>query len=107
MVFILLGITTVLTLTSFIMDTRDDLPAVPYATALDVFITVCFAFVIGAMLEFAGVHYFTKVKVTSFIADGQAKWGSFRRFVCIPHSHKVGQREGRKVKPQSGERVRW
>jgi hypothetical protein len=43
------------------MDTRDDLPKVHYATALDWFVIMCFAFVIGSLLQFAAVHYFTKI----------------------------------------------
>lgn len=43
------------------MDTRDDLPKVHYATALDWFVIMCFGFVIGTLLQFAGVHYFTKI----------------------------------------------
>lgn len=42
------------------MDAREDVPQVPYATALDWFIVMCFGFVIASCLEFAGVHYFTK-----------------------------------------------
>lgn len=61
--FSILGITTVLTLSTFIMDGRGEFPEVYYATALDVFFLICFAFVVAAMLEFTGVHYFTKVIV--------------------------------------------
>lgn len=43
------------------MDTRDDLPKVHYATALDWFVIMCFGFVIGTLLQYAGVHYFTKI----------------------------------------------
>ena len=43
------------------MDTRDDLPKVHYATALDWFVLMCFGFVIATILEYAGVHYFTKI----------------------------------------------
>ena len=49
-----------LTLTTLSLDTRQDLPKVPYATALDTFVTLCFIFVILTLLQFAGVHYFTK-----------------------------------------------
>lgn len=56
-----LGITTVLTLSTFGLDTRTDLPKVPYPTSLDWFVIMCFSFVIFTLLEFAGVHYFTKV----------------------------------------------
>lgn len=49
-----------LTLTTVTLDTRDDLPKVQYATALDWFILMSYGFVIGSLLEFAGVHYFTK-----------------------------------------------
>jgi hypothetical protein len=43
------------------MDTRDDLPKVHYATALDLYVNMSFAFVIGSLLQFAAVHYFTKI----------------------------------------------
>ncbi|XP_064636322.1 gamma-aminobutyric acid receptor subunit alpha-5-like [Lineus longissimus] len=56
-----LGITTVLTLTTLQMDSRQNLPKVAYATALDWFVVMCFVFIIASMFEFAGVHYFTKV----------------------------------------------
>ena len=58
--FLCAGITSVLTLTTVTLDCRDDLPKVQYATALDWFIIMCYVFVIGSLLEFAGVHYFTK-----------------------------------------------
>ena len=50
-----------LTLTTVTLDSRDDLPKVSYATALDWFILMCYGFVIASLLEFAGVHYFTKI----------------------------------------------
>ena len=33
----------------------------PYATALDWFVIMCFGYVTATLLEFAGVHYFTKI----------------------------------------------
>ncbi|CAG9856738.1 unnamed protein product [Phyllotreta striolata] len=56
-----LGITTVLTLSTISLDSRTDLPKVRYATALDWFILMSFFYCIATLLEFAGVHYFTKV----------------------------------------------
>lgn len=56
-----LGITTVLTLSTISLDSRTDLPKVRYATALDWFLLYCFFYCIATLLEFAGVHYFTKV----------------------------------------------
>ena len=50
-----------LTLTTLCLDSRADLPKVSYATALDWFTLMCFGFIIASMLEFAGVHYFTKL----------------------------------------------
>ena len=50
-----------LTLSTFGLDTRTDLPRVSYATALDWFTIMCFLFVVFTLLEFAGVHYFTKI----------------------------------------------
>lgn len=56
-----LGITTVLTLSTISLDSRTDLPKVRYATALDWFLLGSFFYCIATLLEFAGVHYFTKV----------------------------------------------
>ncbi|XP_055522907.1 gamma-aminobutyric acid receptor subunit alpha-6 [Wyeomyia smithii] len=56
-----LGITTVLTLSTISLDSRTDLPKVRYATALDWFLLMNFIYCIATLLEFAGVHYFTKV----------------------------------------------
>ncbi|XP_076749781.1 gamma-aminobutyric acid receptor subunit alpha-2 isoform X3 [Xylocopa sonorina] len=56
-----LGITTVLTLSTISLDSRTDLPKVSYATALDWFLLMSFGYCIATLLEFAGVHYFTKV----------------------------------------------
>jgi len=55
------GITTVLTLSIFKIDTRNDIPKVSYPTVLDWFAASCFVFVIAFILKFAGVHYFTKI----------------------------------------------
>ncbi|XP_024081809.1 gamma-aminobutyric acid receptor subunit alpha-6-like isoform X2 [Cimex lectularius] len=56
-----LCITTVLTLSTIGLDSRTDLPKVRYATALDWFLLMSFFYCIATLLEFAGVHYFTKV----------------------------------------------
>ena len=58
-----LGVTAVLTLSAISMDSRSDLPKVHYATALDWFIICSFLYCMASILEFAGVHYFTKVVV--------------------------------------------
>ncbi|XP_061431746.1 gamma-aminobutyric acid receptor subunit alpha-6-like isoform X2 [Lethenteron reissneri] len=55
------GITTVLTMTTQSISARGSLPKVSYATAMDWFIAVCFAFVFSALVEFAAVNYFTNV----------------------------------------------
>jgi len=64
-IFSFLGITTVLTLSTIALESRTDLPKVHYATALDWFIICSFGYCIATLLEFAGVHYFTKVKIHS------------------------------------------
>lgn len=43
------------------LDSRTDLPKVRYATALDWFLLMSFFYCIATLLEFAGVHFFTKV----------------------------------------------
>ena len=50
-----------LTLSTIALDSRTGLPKVHYATALDWFIICSFLYCMGSLLEFAGVHYFTKV----------------------------------------------
>ncbi|XP_058155089.1 gamma-aminobutyric acid receptor subunit alpha-4 isoform X2 [Dasypus novemcinctus] len=57
------GITTVLTMTTLSISARHSLPKVSYATAMDWFIAVCFAFVFSALIEFAAVNYFTNIQV--------------------------------------------
>lgn len=51
------GITTVLTMTTLSISARQSLPKVAYATAMDWFIAVCFAYVASALVEFAAVNY--------------------------------------------------
>ena len=52
-----------LTLSTISLESRTSLPKVHYATALDWFIITAFGYCIATLLEFAGVHYFTKVRV--------------------------------------------
>ncbi|XP_043913550.1 gamma-aminobutyric acid receptor subunit alpha-3-like [Protopterus annectens] len=54
------GVTTVLTMTTLSISARNSLPKVAYATAMDWFIAVCYAFVFSALIEFAAVNYFIK-----------------------------------------------
>ena len=54
------GIMTVLTMAFLGIENRRDLPKVSYSTALDYFVGVCFAFVLSSILQFTGVHFFTK-----------------------------------------------
>uniref|UniRef100_A0A7N9ARN9 Gamma-aminobutyric acid type A receptor subunit alpha4 n=1 Tax=Mastacembelus armatus TaxID=205130 RepID=A0A7N9ARN9_9TELE len=59
------GITTVLTMTTLSISARHSLPKVSYATAMDWFIAVCFAFVFSALIEFAAVNYFTQATAST------------------------------------------
>ena len=63
MMMMMSGVTAVLTLSAISMDSRSDLPKVHYATALDWFIIISFLYCLASILEFAGVHYFTKVSL--------------------------------------------
>lgn len=70
-----LCITTVLTLSTISLDSRTDLPKVRYATALDWFLLMSFFYCIATLLEFAGVHYFTKVGSGEIpISDDEDEW---------------------------------
>ncbi|XP_046553483.1 gamma-aminobutyric acid receptor alpha-like isoform X2 [Haliotis rubra] len=57
---IALGTLTVLTMTICGIENKTDFPKISYITAIDLYIGVCFAFVLATILEFAFVHYFTK-----------------------------------------------
>ena len=52
---------SVLTMTFLGLETRNDLPKVSYMTALDYFVTLNFAFIFATIVQFAIVHYFTKI----------------------------------------------
>lgn len=52
-----------LTMTTLSISARHSLPKVSYATAMDWFIAVCFAFVFSALIEFAAVNYFTNIQM--------------------------------------------
>lgn len=72
-----LCITTVLTLSTISLDARTDLPKVRYATALDWFLLMSFFYCIATLLEFAGVHYFTKVGSGELpVSDDEDEWES-------------------------------
>nr|XP_012215110.1 PREDICTED: gamma-aminobutyric acid receptor alpha-like isoform X2 [Linepithema humile] len=90
-----LGITTVLTLSTISLDSRTDLPKVRYATALDWFLLMSFGYCIATLLEFAGVHYFTKVGSGEIMLDDEEieEWqdvaseefeDTFRMMSCSP-----------------------
>ncbi|CAG5129609.1 unnamed protein product, partial [Candidula unifasciata] len=57
---IALGSTTVLTMTIIGIENKSQLPKVSYVTAMDVYVALCYVFVIATTIEFAAVHYFTK-----------------------------------------------
>lgn len=75
------GVTTVLTMTTLSISARNSLPKVAYATAMDWFIAVCYAFVFSALIEFATVNYFTK---RGYAWDGKSV---VPEKVTPPHSH--------------------
>jgi gamma-aminobutyric acid receptor subunit alpha len=56
-----IGIMCVLSLATLSFDVRNDIPSVPYVTALDWFLIMCYLFLFASLLEFTIVHYFTKV----------------------------------------------
>lgn len=51
-----------LTMTTLSISARQSLPKMAYATAMDWFIAVCFAFVASALIEFAAVNYFATLQ---------------------------------------------
>lgn len=53
----ILGITTVLTMTTINTHLRETLPKIPYVKAIDMYLMGCFVFVFLALLEYAFVNY--------------------------------------------------
>ncbi|XP_021118052.1 gamma-aminobutyric acid receptor subunit alpha-4 isoform X3 [Heterocephalus glaber] len=81
------GITTVLTMTTLSISARHSLPKVSYATAMDWFIAVCFAFVFSALIEFAAVNYFTNIQMQ------KAKKKTSKSFPEIPAAPVLSERQ--------------
>lgn len=57
LLFLCLGITTVLTMTTINTHLRETLPKIPYVKAIDMYLMGCFVFVFLALLEYAFVNY--------------------------------------------------
>jgi gamma-aminobutyric acid receptor subunit alpha len=57
-----IGVMTFLSLTTLSFDIRNYTAAVSYLTALDYFVIMTYVFLLASLLQFAFVHYFTKVK---------------------------------------------
>ena len=55
--FIISGITTVLTMTTISTGVRSSLPRISYVKAIDIYLVMCFVFVFAALLEYAAVNY--------------------------------------------------
>lgn len=58
--FVLIGVTTVLTMTTLMMGARTSLPnANCFIKAIDVYLGICFSFIFGALIEYAVAHFCT------------------------------------------------
>ncbi|XP_016377845.1 gamma-aminobutyric acid receptor subunit alpha-3-like [Sinocyclocheilus rhinocerous] len=73
-------------MTTLSISARNSLPKVAYATAMDWFMAVCYAFVFSALIEFATVNYFTK---RSWAWDGQKEAQEMRRRESASFSKKT------------------
>ncbi|XP_062868132.1 gamma-aminobutyric acid receptor subunit alpha-6 [Trichomycterus rosablanca] len=89
------GITTVLTMTTLSISARHSLPKVSYATAMDWFIAVCFAFVFSALIEFAAVNYFSTVQAKRECRRANAASASAIRTPVLP----IPKSDGKVVSP--------
>lgn len=70
-----LGVTTVLTMTTLGFGSRSNWPRVSYATALDWWVIMCFAFVFASMVEFATINF-----VEKRLYDKKARLEEMRRY---------------------------
>ena len=78
------GVTTVLSMTTLGFGGRSAWPSVSYATALDYFVILCFAYVFAAVLEFAMINFIERAanKRRKKIEDLK-KTISERMMVCL------------------------
>lgn len=58
---LLIGVTTVLSMTTMGFGGRSQMPKVSYATALDWFVILCFSFVFAVMVEYAAINFIDKM----------------------------------------------
>ena len=87
-----LGVTTVLTMTTMGFGGRTSLPQVSYATALDWFIIMCFAFVFASILEFVSINFAERyfkarrtAELNAYIQNQKMKVSEMFRY-CTPMS---------------------
>lgn len=59
--FVFLGVTTVLSMTTLGFGGRSQMPRTSYATALDWFVIICFAFVFASMVKYAAINFMDKM----------------------------------------------
>ncbi|XP_037073529.1 gamma-aminobutyric acid receptor subunit alpha-6-like [Pollicipes pollicipes] len=80
-----LGITTVLTMTTLGFGSRSSWPRVSYATALDWWVIMCFAFVFASMVEFATINFIEKR-----LKDKKTNLEELKRLYTERHKRMVG-----------------
>ncbi|KAK0147699.1 Gamma-aminobutyric acid receptor subunit alpha-6 [Merluccius polli] len=88
------GITTVLTMTTLSISARHSLPKVSYATAMDWFIAVCFAFVFSALIEFAAVNYFSTLQANRELRKAAAMKAAAQEAAAATATSTVPGNEG-------------
>ena len=108
---ITLGITTVLTMTFLGLEARKNLPEVPYATALDVFLFISYMYIILTVIQFGAVHHFTKLGSGEFypeeledeISFSKVKifYKNITKYFCKSHSPSAATNKWRRSLPTS------
>ena len=73
--FCITGVTTVLTMTTQLTNSRSNSINVSYAKAIDVWYAICMVFVFGALVEYAFVNSYARIE------NKKAKRGSKRNIV--------------------------
>ncbi|KAJ3610228.1 hypothetical protein NHX12_022322 [Muraenolepis orangiensis] len=71
---ICIGMTTVLTMTTLMMGTRNSLPnSNCFIKAIDVYLGICFSFIFGALIEYAVVHFCTLTYTESSLSGSEPR----------------------------------
>ncbi|XP_055350835.1 glutamate-gated chloride channel alpha-like isoform X1 [Paramacrobiotus metropolitanus] len=92
---VLIGVTTLLTMTTTISGITSELPSATYTKAIDVWTGVCLFLIVASLLEFASVHYllllqkYKSVNEQRLVSEPESQRKSFAFRIPSSLAHKL------------------